>query len=86
MSARRALAAVWDFVVGDDWRLALASVLAIGATALAGAWWVAPLIALAALYWTLRGATPRTLVIDTKTSERSSGEDGGRGGRADTGG
>jgi hypothetical protein len=58
MSARRALAAIWDFLVGDDWRLALAAVVAIGATALAGAWWLAPLIALAALYWSLRGANP----------------------------
>jgi hypothetical protein len=54
----RALAAVWDFVVGDDWRLALAAAAAIGATALVGAWWLAPLIALAALFWSLRRALP----------------------------
>jgi hypothetical protein len=59
---RRAALAVWDFVVGDDWRLALAAVVAIGLTALVGAlgisaWWLAPVVALAALRWSLRGAT-----------------------------
>ena len=49
---RRIALAVWDFVVGDDWRLALAAVVAIGPSA----WWLAPLIALAALRWSLRGA------------------------------
>ena len=39
--------AVWEFVVGEDWRLALGVVLALGATsALAAAdvpaWWVMP--------------------------------------------
>jgi hypothetical protein len=38
---------LWDFVVGDDWRIALGVVLALGATAaLAGAglavWWLLP--------------------------------------------
>jgi HAMP domain-containing protein len=56
---RRAVLAVWDFVVGDDWRLALAAVAAIGLTAIVCAlglnvWWLAPLIALGALRWTLR--------------------------------
>jgi hypothetical protein len=60
---RRAAAAVWDFVVGDDWRLALAAVVAIGLTALVcalglSAWWLAPLVALFALRWSLRGARP----------------------------
>lgn len=60
---RRALLAVWDFVVGDDWRLALAAVLTIGLTALVcalgpSAWWPAPLIALGALRWSLRGTVP----------------------------
>jgi hypothetical protein len=59
----RVAAAVWDFVVGDDWRLALTAVAAIGLTALIGAlglsaWWLAPLLALAALRWSLRGARP----------------------------
>jgi hypothetical protein len=59
---RRAALAVWDFIVGDDWRLALAAALTLGLTALAcavglNAWWLAPLIALAALRWSLRGMT-----------------------------
>jgi hypothetical protein len=57
------LAAIWDFLVGDDPRLALASLLAIGLTAVVcalglPAWWLAPVVALAALRWTLRGARP----------------------------
>jgi hypothetical protein len=63
MILRRAALAVWDFVVGDDWRLALAAVAAIGLTAAVcalglSAWWLAPVLALAALRWTLRGARP----------------------------
>jgi hypothetical protein len=48
MSAlRRAALGVWDFVVGDDWRLALGTVVILGAVAglvAAGidAWWLAP--------------------------------------------
>lgn len=43
--------AVWDFVVGDDWRLAAGVVLAIGVTALVAgtavaAWWILPAAAL----------------------------------------
>jgi hypothetical protein len=73
MSARRILAAICDFLVGDDPRLALAAVFAIGLTAilcalgLAG-WWVAPAVALAALRWSLRGARPSA----TKASKTSS--------------
>ena len=42
------LEAIWDFVVGDDWRTAAGVVVAIGATAaLQGAgvtaWWLIPL-------------------------------------------
>ncbi len=63
MRLRGLLGAVWDFIVGDDWRLAVAAVLAIGLTAIAsalglGAWWAAPLVALVALRWSLRGARP----------------------------
>jgi hypothetical protein len=73
MNPRRILAAIWDFIVGDDPRLALASLLAIGLTAvicalgLAG-WWLAPAVALIALRWTLRGARPSA----TKASRTSS--------------
>ena len=63
MNPRRILAAIWDFVVGDDPRLALAALVAIGLTAVVcalglSAWWLAPLIALVALRWTLRGVRP----------------------------
>ncbi len=56
MSALRSAAlAVWEFVVGDDWRTALGVCLALGLVAiLAGlgvaAWWVMPL-AVAGLLW-----------------------------------
>jgi hypothetical protein len=38
---------IWDFVVGDDWRIALGVVIALGATALVtdtsiSAWWILP--------------------------------------------
>jgi hypothetical protein len=63
VTLRGILAGVWDFVVGDDWRLALAAVVAIGSTAIVcalglSAWWLAPLVALAALAWSLRRAAP----------------------------
>jgi hypothetical protein len=63
VTPRRIALAVWDFVVGDDWRLALAAVVAIGLTAVVcalgpSAWWLAPLIALAALRGSLRGTVP----------------------------
>jgi hypothetical protein len=42
------LAFLWEFVVGDDWRIAVIVVIALGVTALiAGtslaAWWILPL-------------------------------------------
>jgi hypothetical protein len=45
----------WNFVVGDDWRVAAGIVLAIGLTALLAstsvpAWWLLPL-AVAAVLW-----------------------------------
>ena len=64
VSLRRAFAAVWDFVVGDDWRLALAAVAAIGLTASGlrprreAPGGSRPLVALIALRWSLRHATP----------------------------
>jgi hypothetical protein len=38
---------LWDFVVGDDWRIAVGVVLALGLTALAAdagvpSWWILP--------------------------------------------
>jgi fatty acid desaturase len=40
---------LWDFVVGDDWRVALGVALAIAATAVvaaagATAWWILPVV------------------------------------------
>jgi len=39
---------IWDFVIGDDWRIAAGVVLALGATSLASngstaVWWILPL-------------------------------------------
>ena len=51
----------WDFVVGDDWRVAVGVAIAIGATAgLAAtdepAWWLLPLAVVLLLYVSLRRA------------------------------
>ncbi len=36
---------LWDFVVGDDWRVALAVVVAVLLTlAISGAWWILPAV------------------------------------------
>jgi hypothetical protein len=53
----------WDFVVGDDWRIAVGVVLALGLTAglvAAGvpAWWVLPLAVAALLALSLSHARP----------------------------
>jgi hypothetical protein len=58
---RRAAAGVWEFVVGDDWRIALGIALTLGATALIAAaglpaWWLAPIATLAILRRSLRRA------------------------------
>jgi hypothetical protein len=55
------LEAIWDFVVGDDWRTAAGVVVAIGATAaLQGAgvtaWWLIPVAVLALLLRSLLAA------------------------------
>jgi hypothetical protein len=55
------LEAIWDFVVGDDWRTAAGVVVAIGATAVlqaAGvdAWWLLPIAVLALLVRSLLAA------------------------------
>jgi hypothetical protein len=54
----------WDFVIGDDWRLALAGAVALALTALVArtsvaAWWIAPAIVITLLVATLAGAKPR---------------------------
>jgi hypothetical protein len=53
---------LYDFVVGDDWRVAVGVILAGGATALltaegVPAWWLPPLAVLALLCLSLRSAT-----------------------------
>jgi hypothetical protein len=58
---RAFLLAVWEFVVGDDWRTAVGVALAIASTSLiasAGisAWWVMPLAVLALLVLSIRRA------------------------------
>jgi hypothetical protein len=55
----RALRGVWEFVVGDDWRVALGVALALAATAVlegAGlsAWWLTPIAAVAILFASVR--------------------------------
>ena len=54
----------YDFVVGDDWTIALAVVVAIGVTALLAhhgvpAWWCMPLAVTLSLIWSLARATRR---------------------------
>jgi len=52
----RSFALFWyDFVVGDDWRLAIGVILGLGLTALLAhatslaAWWVAPIVVIVVL-------------------------------------
>jgi len=59
--ARVFLLAVWDFVVGDDWRTAIGVVLALALTALlagagVSAWWVMPVAVLGLLGLSVRRA------------------------------
>jgi hypothetical protein len=56
---RGLLLAVWDFVVGDDWRTAIGVVVALALTALiaaagVSAWWVMPLAVLGLLVHSVR--------------------------------
>jgi hydrogenase/urease accessory protein HupE len=59
----KAFASFWyDFIVGDDWRVALGVVVAIGATAPLSqgddsAWWLMPVAIVALVYGSLRRAT-----------------------------
>jgi hypothetical protein len=59
--AERVLLGVWEFVVGDDWRAAVAVAVALGVTAVVAAtdvaaWWIMPLAVLAILALSLRRA------------------------------
>jgi len=63
MSRLRAFAHFWwEFVVGDDWRVAASLLVALGVTAALAhsdvtVWWLMPLAVLAVLYLSLRRAT-----------------------------
>jgi len=51
----------YDFVVGDDWRLAVAVVIGLAGTALLvhrghNAWWLVPAVTALGLGWSLRHA------------------------------
>jgi hypothetical protein len=59
----RSIGAFWyDFVVGDDWRVAVVVVAALALTAVlvhaagVNAWWLLPVCVFAALGWSLRRA------------------------------
>jgi hypothetical protein len=62
----RAARGAWDFVVGDDWRVALWVVVTIAATAAIAAvgwpaWWLVPVATLAILRASVRrGSQPLT--------------------------
>jgi len=49
---------LYDFVVGDDWRIALGVAAAIGLTAIVGggAWWILPLAVALILALSVRSA------------------------------
>jgi hypothetical protein len=62
----KSIGAFWyDFVVGDDWRVATVVVIALALTALlvhaarVNAWWLVPVCVFAALGWSLCRATGR---------------------------
>ena len=65
MSRVRQFAAFWyDFVIGDDWRLAVGALVALGLAGLiahAGhsAWWIVPLVVGGLLSVSVLGATPK---------------------------
>ncbi len=62
-AAARGFAAFWwDFIVGDDWRIAAGVIAALAATAAVAttpvpAWWLTPLAVLALLAFSLWRAT-----------------------------
>ena len=64
MKQLRSFGAFWyDFIVGDDWRVAalvaagLALTAIIAHAAKVNAWWLLPVFVLAALAWSLQRAT-----------------------------
>jgi hypothetical protein len=70
------LIGAWQFVVGDDWRIALGVMLALGATALvaeagSSAWWVMPLAVVALLGTSIRGSARAALARRRAARRRS---------------
>ena len=64
MKQLKAIGAFWyDFIVGDDWHVAALVVIGLAATAIlahaakVNAWWLLPIVAFAALVWSLHRAT-----------------------------
>ncbi|MFZ1994647.1 MAG: hypothetical protein WAU75_11105 [Solirubrobacteraceae bacterium] len=58
---RASLLAVWEFVVGDDWRTAIGVALALALTAIVAAvgvpaWWMMPVAVLGLLAFSIRRA------------------------------
>ncbi len=55
---------LWDFVIGDDWRIAAGVVVALGVTALIGgtslaAWWILPVAVAGLLAFSVWSAASR---------------------------
>jgi hypothetical protein len=50
---------VWDFVVGDDWRIAAGVVVALAVTAAVSTWWLLPLAVAALLAVSVAREAPR---------------------------
>jgi hypothetical protein len=66
MSWLKSFGAFWyDFVIGDDWHVAALVVAGLAVTALlahaarVNAWWLLPVVIVAALGWSLHRATLR---------------------------
>jgi hypothetical protein len=64
MKQLKAFGAFWyDFIVGDDWHVAVMVAAGLALTAVlahlarVNAWWLLPVVALAALAWSLHRAT-----------------------------
>jgi hypothetical protein len=64
MRRLKSFGAFWyDFVVGDDWRLAVLVVAGLGLTAIlthvarVNAWWALPVVVFGTLVWSLHRAT-----------------------------
>lgn len=78
---RHALAAFalfwWDFIVGDDWKIAAGVVVALAVTAAVAtstvpAWWLLPVVVLAVLSLSLRAALRAALRANTEGSSHVS--------------